>query len=89
MSETYEGWLRSRPGPVQEMAVEFPPMTCVVVDGRSLFVFGYSDDGELIAAPEPLNDDADCTLSKAAQALVPVSDVRSGKVFVVREGPPL
>lgn len=55
-TKVLESWIKSRPGPVQELAAEFPLLTKMMLPppappGPAYWVIGYTEGDELVLSP--------------------------------------
>ena len=48
--DSWEAWLASRPACVQALAIKFPPMTQVLIEGVTYYVFAYNEAGQLVVS---------------------------------------
>jgi len=78
---TYAEWLASRPPLVRQTLQRFPPMTLVVIDDRTHFVIGASEDGDLLISPINPHDDYEGALD--AVVTICAADLKGLRVHAI------
>lgn len=74
-AKEWQEWIASRPECVQRLIQEFPPMTRVIVDGRMLFVFAYTESDEILVSP--INPSVDYEGAVASKEVICAKHLRA------------